>query len=98
MRKEKSLLICRCEEITEEEIREAVRQGAGNVDAVKRRTRAGMGLCQAKTCYKLVAYIISEETKKPLSEIVPATMRPPLRPIPIKILSAKKKIERGKRR
>ncbi|MBU0951332.1 MAG: (2Fe-2S)-binding protein [Elusimicrobia bacterium] len=82
-------LICRCEEITEEEIRKAVRNGADNIDAVKRITRAGMGLCQAKTCNKLVARIINEETGKPLSAIVPATIRPPIRPVPIKILGTK---------
>ena len=90
MKANKGLVICRCEEVTEEEIREAIREGANNVDAVKRRTRAGMGLCQAKTCYRLVARIISEETKKSLSEIIPATLRPPLRPIPIDVLAKKK--------
>ncbi len=86
MNSRKNLIICRCEEVTEEEIREAIRAGAKSVDAVKRRTRAGMGLCQAKTCYQLVAKIISEETKKPLAEITPSTVRSPIRPISVKLL------------
>lgn len=75
------MLICRCEEITEEEIRQAVKDGADTIDAVKRRTRAGMGLCQGHTCSKLVARIISEETGKALSDIMQKSSRPPVRPI-----------------
>jgi len=88
MKNKKDLIICRCEEVTEEEIREAIRNGATDVDAVKRATRAGMGLCQQHTCYWLVAKIISEMTGKPLSEIVPCTERPPVRPMPAKTLAA----------
>jgi len=90
MSKNKDVIICRCEEVTESEIREAVRNGATNVDAVKRATRAGMGLCQSKTCYKLVAKIISEMTGKPIGEILPQTERPPVRAIPAKILAGEK--------
>ena len=41
-------IICRCETVTEGEIVECIRRPAGarNLDAVKRRTRAGMGRCQ----------------------------------------------------
>jgi hypothetical protein len=35
-------IICRCEEITEEEIREAIREGYTTIKAIKIRTRAGM--------------------------------------------------------
>jgi len=87
MKNKKDPIICRCEEVTEEEIREAIRNGASDVDAVKRVTRAGMGLCQQHTCYQLVAKIISEMTGKPLSEIVPFTKGSPVRPIPAEVLA-----------
>lgn len=87
MNKKKDLIVCRCEEVTEEEIREAIRNGASDVDAVKIATRAGMGLCQQSTCYRLVAKIISEITGKSLSEIIPFTKRPPVRAIPARTLS-----------
>ena len=86
--KKQELLICRCEEVTEAEIRQAVRDGADTVSGVKRRTRAGMGLCQGHTCSKLVARIISEETGKPLADISPANARPPLRPLAAKTLAS----------
>ena len=87
----KQLLICRCEEVTEDEVRQAVRDGAHTITGVKRRTRAGMGLCQGHTCSRLVARIIAEETGKPLAEILPATTRPPVRPLSIKAFTSDQK-------
>lgn len=64
-------IICRCEVVTEAEIRRAIRRpvGARSVDGVKRRTRAGMGRCQGGFCLPRVAAIISEETGIPLLEV-----------------------------
>ena len=58
-----SAVICRCEHVTEGEIREAIRRplGAKTVDGVKRRTRAGMGRCQAGFCTPKVMEILAEE-------------------------------------
>lgn len=78
------LIICRCEEVTLGEIKKAIKEGANNADAVKRMTRAGMGLCQNKTCYNLIVNIIKQETKKKKEEIPPFTVRPPVRPIKVK--------------
>ena len=64
-------IICRCETVTEAEIIEAIHRPipAKTVDAVKRRTRAGMGRCQGGFCLPRVAEIISEETGIPLAEV-----------------------------
>ncbi len=45
---ENDIIICRCQEVTRQEILDAIEQGATTVDGVKRRTRAGMGLCQER--------------------------------------------------
>lgn len=77
-----SVLVCRCEEVTAGEIRRAVREyGGTSVTELKRRVRCGMGLCQGKTCGRLVSRIISEELSKAPCEIPPATDRPPVRPV-----------------
>ena len=81
---ESKIIICRCEEITLAEIKKAIREGAETADEVKRMTRAGMGLCQSKTCYNLIAQIIRQETNKEIREIPPFTIRPPLRPVRVK--------------
>lgn len=56
-------LVCRCEQVTEAEIRAAIRRpvGATTIDAVKRRTRAGMGRCQGGFCSPRVLEILAEE-------------------------------------
>lgn len=82
-----NIVICRCEEITLSEIKKAISEGACDADAVKRMTRAGMGLCQNKTCYNLIARIIAKETGRKISEIKPFTYRPPVRPIKVKCWS-----------
>ncbi len=58
-------VICRCEGITEGEIREAIRRNppARTMDGVKRRVRAGMGRCQGGFCTTYVAELIAEECK-----------------------------------
>lgn len=76
------VIVCRCEEITAGEIRKAIREyHATTVTEVKRRVRAGMGLCQGRTCGKLVSRIIAEETGKQMNEIKGSTDRPPVRPV-----------------
>jgi bacterioferritin-associated ferredoxin len=75
--------VCRCEEVTEEEVRKMVRSGVSTVDGIKRATRAGMGLCQSKTCFVNIARIIHEETGIPFEEIEPMRIRIPVRPLKV---------------
>ena len=56
-------IICRCETVTEGEILDAIHRplGAKSLDGIKRRTRAGMGRCQAGFCSPKVMEILSRE-------------------------------------
>ena len=56
-------IICRCEEVTEGEILDAIRRplGARSLDGVKRRTRAGSGRCQAGFCAPRIVEILARE-------------------------------------
>lgn len=67
-------IICRCEMVTEGEIREAIRRplGAKSLDGVKRRTRAGMGRCQSGFCSSKVMEILAQELNADLSQITKA--------------------------
>ena len=64
-------IICRCESISEGEILDAMRRplGARSLDGVKRRTRAGMGRCQAGFCSPRVMEIINRELGIPTEKI-----------------------------
>ncbi len=56
-------VICRCETVTEGEIREAIRTNPRprDVDGVKRRTRAMMGRCQGGFCSPYIVELLAEE-------------------------------------
>ena len=67
-------IICRCEKVTEGEIIDAIRRplGARSLDGIKRRTRAGMGRCQAGFCSTKVMDILARELGIPLEEVTKA--------------------------
>ncbi len=54
-------IVCRCEQVTRGEIREAVRRGAKTLDGIKFRTRSQMGRCHGSFCTMKIAAILSEE-------------------------------------
>ena len=64
-------IVCRCEQVTEAEVRRAIRRpvGARSLDGVKLRTRAGMGRCQGGFCSARVMQILAEELGVGLNEV-----------------------------
>ncbi|WP_432664404.1 NAD(P)/FAD-dependent oxidoreductase [Wukongibacter baidiensis] len=60
-------IICRCEQVTEGEIVDALNRGIKitSIDGIKKRTRAGMGKCQGAFCGKRVKKIIARENHMP---------------------------------
>jgi glycerol-3-phosphate dehydrogenase len=62
-------IICRCENISEAEIVEAIRKGHTTLDGIKFYTRSGMGRCQGGFCAGKVIEIINRETGIPVEQI-----------------------------
>ncbi len=64
-------VICRCEGVTEGEIRDAIRRvpGARSLDGIKRRVRAGMGRCQGGFCGPKVMELLSRELHVPITAL-----------------------------
>lgn len=64
-------IVCRCEQITEGEIRNALRQNpkANSVDGIKLRTRSGMGRCQGGFCQPRIVEIIAEEMNISIEQV-----------------------------
>lgn len=62
-RPEYGRIVCRCEEVTEGEIEDAIRRpvGARSLDGIKRRVRQGMGRCQAGFCTPKAIEILARE-------------------------------------
>jgi thioredoxin reductase len=62
--------------------------GPAHPDLLKRLTRAGMGHCQGRRCREQVAMLLADATGIDVSGVPLASYRPPVRPVPLKILSA----------
>ncbi|MCR4842428.1 MAG: (2Fe-2S)-binding protein [Eubacterium sp.] len=80
------MLICRCEEITKGEIRQAVHDGMWTISEIRRYLRCGMGLCQGQTCAKLVKSIVARELGVSYDFLEPAAARSPMRPVEMVVL------------
>lgn len=76
-----SFIICRCEEVTIEEIQDAVGAGATTSQEIKMSTRAGMGLCQGRLCRPLLEAMVPANLKE--SDYCPSqlTIHLPVRPV-----------------
>lgn len=64
-------IVCRCETISEGEIIDALHREIpiNSLDAIKRRTRAGMGRCQAGFCTPRIMEIICRELNLPMEQV-----------------------------
>lgn len=82
-------IVCRCEDITEEDIVEAIEDGYDELELLKRHLRLGMGPCQGKTCIPLAERILARETGKSTEELKEPTSRPPSIPTSFSLLSSK---------
>ncbi len=62
-------ILCRCEFVTEGEVREAVHRGAHTLDGVKFRTRVGMGRCQGGFCTDRCLEVLATELDVPYTSL-----------------------------
>lgn len=82
-----TVVICRCEDITEENIIESINDGYRELEILKRHLRIGMGPCQGKTCLTMVERILRRELGLDPEDIETPTARPPSRQVPFAILA-----------
>lgn len=87
---EKEMIVCRCEEVTWQDISDALEDGAKTAKAVKLKTRAGMGICQGKTCKPMLEKITAKETDATVPEQSALTHHYPVRAVLLGDLSKEK--------
>ncbi|MEM7443003.1 MAG: FAD-dependent oxidoreductase [Pseudomonadota bacterium] len=75
-------VLCRCEGLTFGTIRRDISAGWTSPGTLKRRTRLGMGRCQARYCGPVAAQLLSEETGRPSMGPTPFASRLPVKPFP----------------
>ena len=81
-------IVCRCEEITAAQVREAARLGATGPNQVKAFVRAGMGPCQGRLCGTVVAALIAEVRGTSMEDVGALRPRAPFKPMTVGELAA----------
>ncbi len=87
----KQAIVCRCEDITEEDVINAIDQGYTDLEELRKKLRIGMGPCQGRVCIQLVAKILEKKTGKKVSKIPLPTSRPPEIPVSLGTLASEDK-------
>lgn len=77
------LIICRCEEVTLEDLNETAKKYKCTARELKLRTRAGMGYCGGRTCRPAVDQVIYHVTGEQPIHDNPLKVQPPVRPVPL---------------
>lgn len=83
---ENKTVVCRCEDLTLEDIRELIKKGYKSVDEIKRVSRCGMGPCQGRTCRDIVLNELAKAEGKNVSELKMSTFRPPVKPVKLGLI------------
>ena len=74
------------EQMSRRSLQTQVKDGPISPDQVKRLTRAGMGHCQGRRCREQVSLLLAEESGTDIAEIPLTSYRPPVRPLPLKVM------------
>jgi thioredoxin reductase len=80
-------LICRCEEVSLQNLKISIQEGDGTLRDLKMRTRLGMGLCQGRFCESNAHQELAALTGQKPEDIVPLRVRPPLEPLPVEAMA-----------
>lgn len=81
-------IVCRCEDITEEDVLQAIDEGYTDIEELRKKLRIGMGPCQGRVCIQLVKKILQHKTKKPIKIKSNPKSRPPLIPVSLGTLAS----------
>lgn len=79
-------IICRCEEVSLEDIQQTANRYNCSAREVKLRTRAGMGYCGGRTCRPAVDAVLEAVTGERASHDIPLKVQPPVRPVSLSVL------------
>ncbi len=81
-------ILCRCEDVTLEEFREAFSEGFSELESLKRYTGTGTGFCQGKGCLSEAAAELAVLRGILPEQVRLTTIRPPAEPLTFGQLAA----------
>ena len=88
-------IVCRCEDVTREDILAAINAGCRTLDEIKRVTRAGMGPCQGRTCRNLIAQELAKIYGISVEDVLMPTFCAPVEPVKVGVLAQAYQEEEG---
>jgi NADPH-dependent 2,4-dienoyl-CoA reductase/sulfur reductase-like enzyme len=80
-------ILCRCENITAGEVRNAADQGLREINRVKAATRLGMGRCQGRVCGIAGAEVLAARLGISVDSVGRLRAQPPVKPVPLDALA-----------
>lgn len=81
-------LVCRCEEVTAQQILDTVKLGCSGPNQMKSFLRCGMGPCQGRLCGLTVTELIAQARSVTPNEVGYYRLRPPIKPITLEELAS----------
>jgi bacterioferritin-associated ferredoxin len=88
-------IVCKCEDITKDDVRKAIEEGYQDIESLKRYTGIMTGACQGKFCQCLLIEVMQELNVNEKNFSSPMTSRPPIFSTPLKYFAAKEKSTQG---
>lgn len=90
LQKTDNVIVCRCERVNSERIRNEIKNKTRDFNELKANLRCGMGSCGGKTCTQIIERIFREEHVKP-EETTSFTHRPIEMEVPIEVFAGVEK-------
>lgn len=86
----KDIIICRCEDISLQDIHDCLKAGYTTFEELKRILRVGMGPCQGQTCSILIQREIAKFLNIPIEEVKTHKTRPLITGVVLKDIAGAK--------
>lgn len=87
------IIICRCEDVSLQDIHDLMDEGYTSFEEIKRILRIGMGPCQSNTCGTLAQREISKYLNIPLEHVNTQSVRPLITGVKLKAIVEAQKNE-----
>jgi len=78
-------IICRCNDVTVEDVERAIEEGCRDLECLRKVLRIGMGPCQGRTCMPILMRILARKLGKRIDELPLPVVRAPIVPIPVRL-------------
>ena len=83
----KKRFVCLCEDVTDSDVVDAIDEGFGDIQTLKRYSTVTMGPCQGKMCLKSFVGTFARHTGRTIDDTGVTTLRPPVQPVPLGALA-----------